>query len=844
MTLPPAGNPAYFVGSMDDNGPYGAPSDALTLWKFVINFVNPGLSSFGLTNTVPVAPFNSILALCGGSRNCIPQPSTANRIDHLGYRQRPLHRAAYRNFGSYESIVTNQSVSAGTGPGGEVSGIRWWELRSPNSSPVIFQEGTYAPGLTDGIHRWMGSITEDNQGNMALGYSVSSATVFPGVSYTGRLVGDPLGTMPQGEASIIVGTGSETGGGNRWGDYTSTTVDPTDDYTFWHVNEWVPTTSDRGWVLRAGAFKFASCTAPPKGTAHFNVTICGGANLGGAVVSIDGAVYGGTLANGTYDAVLAPGMHTYSVTKDTFSTATGNFSVSDGGITNVSPCIVGAPTIGATTSAIQAEGCSPPNGAIDPGETVAVSLCVQNTGGGNTANLVGTLQASGGVTNPGSPQNYGVVVAGGSAVCRTFTFTASGACGGTVTASVHFQDGATDLGTQTYSFTLGALAATLSENFDGVVAPALPAGWTADQGVNAGGFPFWVTSNSGSPVPVADSLPNAAFTQDPANLLDNRIYTPVVMYTGGSQLMFRQNYDLEAQSATTAYDAGVLEININGGGWVDILTAGGSFVTGGYDHTGINTAFSNPLLPSRPCWSGITGGFVSVAVNLPVAGIGMPVQFRWRMGSDNSVTHVGWRIDNVAIAQRVCSTNCAAPATTSVVSRKMHGGAGNFDIALPLSGTPGIECRTGGASNDYTIVVTFGSTVTVSGSPQAQVSSGAGVVGSGGVANGGMVTVSGNTVTIPLTNVANAQTILVSLNGVSDSPEATGNLIIPMSRLLGDTNGSGSVKTVTSSDLAETKSRVGQPVSETNFRSDVNANGAINATDVAIVKASIGTGLP
>ena len=167
-----------------------------------------------MANTIPVASFNSILGLCGGTRACIPQPGTANKIDHLGYRQRPLFRLAYRNFGDHESLVTNQSVSGGTGPNGEVSGIRWWELRSPNSSPVIFQEGTYAPGVTDGIHRWMGSIAMDGEGNMALGYSSAnsaSPAVFPSVNYTGRFPSDPLGTMPLGEGTIIAGTGSQTG---------------------------------------------------------------------------------------------------------------------------------------------------------------------------------------------------------------------------------------------------------------------------------------------------------------------------------------------------------------------------------------------------------------------------------------------------------------------------------------------------------------------------------------------------------------------------------------------------------------------------------------------------------
>ncbi|MEP6871976.1 MAG: hypothetical protein ABI939_09020 [Anaerolineaceae bacterium] len=260
-TPPPLGSPNYFVGSQDNNGPYGATSDALNLYKFHVDFVTPSNSTFVLANTVPVASFNSILGLCGGTRACIPQPGTASKIDHLGYRQRPLFRLAYRNFGNHESLVTNQSVSGGTGPNGEVSGIRWWELRSPNSGPVIFQQGTYAPGITDGIHRWMGSIAMDGQGNMALGYSSANGVNparFPSVSYTGRLAGDPLGTLPQGEGIIIAGTGSQTTSLNRWGDYTSIVTDPTDDLTFWYVSEWVPVTSSVGWQLRVGSFKLAT----------------------------------------------------------------------------------------------------------------------------------------------------------------------------------------------------------------------------------------------------------------------------------------------------------------------------------------------------------------------------------------------------------------------------------------------------------------------------------------------------------------------------------------------------------------------------------------------------------
>src|SRR6184192_2568052 len=261
QTPPPVGSPNFFVGSQDDNGPYGAPSDGLTFWKFHYDPNTPGNSTFMMTTTLATQPFNSILGLCGGTRNCIPQPGTSNKIDHLGYRQRPLFRFAYRNFGDHESLVTNQSVSAGTGPNGEVSGVRWWELRDPNGSPVIFQEGTYAPGLTDGVHRWMGSIAMNSLGDIALGFSASNTSVFPSVFYTARHDGDPPGQMTLGEGSIKDGTGSQTGS-NRWGDYTALVPDPTDDTTFWFIDEYVPTTSGIGWRLRIGAFNLAGGPTP------------------------------------------------------------------------------------------------------------------------------------------------------------------------------------------------------------------------------------------------------------------------------------------------------------------------------------------------------------------------------------------------------------------------------------------------------------------------------------------------------------------------------------------------------------------------------------------------------
>jgi subtilisin-like proprotein convertase family protein len=257
-TLPPAGSPEYFMGTMDNGGPYGAPQDALTLWEFSVDWATPGNSTFVLAATLPVDPFDSMFPCSPGSRDCIPQPGTSEKIDILSYRQRPMWRLAYRNFGAYESLVTNQSVEATTG----IAGMRWYEVRSPNSSPVVYQQGTYAPGASDGIHRWMGSIAMDRDGNMALGYSASDGvSTYPSSWYTGRLATDPLGSMAQGEGVIVNGLGSQLSTGSRWGDYTSMTVDPVDDCTFWYINEYYPSTSQTGWRLTIGAFKFPSCGA-------------------------------------------------------------------------------------------------------------------------------------------------------------------------------------------------------------------------------------------------------------------------------------------------------------------------------------------------------------------------------------------------------------------------------------------------------------------------------------------------------------------------------------------------------------------------------------------------------
>jgi hypothetical protein len=249
--LPPIPTIGYFIGTMDDGGPYGAPFDGVNVFHLRFTF-SPPAAALTLVKSIPVAAFDSIFPCAPGPRDCIPQPGTTQKIDILSYRQRPLHRAAYRRFSTYESLVTNQSVEALPA----IAGVRWYELRGLSNTtavPSVFQQGTVVGN--DGVNRWMGSIAQDRRANMALGYSVSNATtVFPGIRYTGRLAGDPLGSMPQGEGTIAIGTGSQTGS-PRWGDYTSMNVDPRDDCRFWYVNEYYSVTGGT-WNTRIGHFAF------------------------------------------------------------------------------------------------------------------------------------------------------------------------------------------------------------------------------------------------------------------------------------------------------------------------------------------------------------------------------------------------------------------------------------------------------------------------------------------------------------------------------------------------------------------------------------------------------------
>ena len=387
-TPPPAGSPNYLMNVDPDSG-------ALNIWKFHVDFVQKANSTLTGPISIPgAAPF---MAPCFPDiGDCLPQPGTTQKLDALG--DRLMYRLAYRNFGNHESIVATHTVLTDSGN----TGVRWYEVRNPNSAPTIYQQGTFAP---DTDNRWMASIAMDHVGNIGVGYSVGSSVTFPSIRYTGWEVGNPLGIL-QGETSLVAGGGSQTGY-NRWGDYSAMRIDISDDCTFWYTQEYQAFTDVANWSTRIGSFKFPSCS---------------GQSQAGTTTTLASSSPTSTFGQSvTFTATVSP------------SAATGSVQFLDGAI-SLGSIVLSGGTASLTTAnltvgshSITATYSGDPNFS---GSTSSVLTQTVNKASTTTA-LTSSLNAS----------TYGDQV--------TFTATVSPSSG--PTGSVQFFDGATSLGTMTLS---------------------------------------------------------------------------------------------------------------------------------------------------------------------------------------------------------------------------------------------------------------------------------------------------------------------------------------------------------------------------------------------------------
>ncbi len=515
----------------------------------------------------------------GGNGDLMPQLGSVHTIDGGDSR---IQNLVYRNGSLWATHAVFLPTLTQTR-----AALQWWEIAT---NGVVKQLGRRddSSGKTNYGYP---SIAVNKNSDFLIGYSRFASNQYASGNYSFRFAFDATNTLRDdtvfkaGESAYYKTFGNAD---NRWGDYSSTVVDPINDLTFWTIQEY-------------------------------------------AAASVGDPNIEGNSRWGTWWARVDAG-----------------------------------PNVIFESTTLTSENCTPTNGLIDPGETVAVNVALKNVGGLNVTNLTATLQTNSGIASPSGAQNYGGLIAAGSSVTRSFSFAASGTCGGIITAVFSLQDGTNSLGTITNQFQLGVAQTAFSQNFDGVAAPALPAGWTTI----AGNVSAWNTSTS-----FRDTLPNAAFSAAPGSISSNRITSPTFsIISTNPQLSFVHKYDFEP-----GYDGGVLEISIGGAAFSDFVTAGGLFTENGYSAI-LPTLYGNPL-GGRSAWTGNSGGFVTTTAKLPAAAAGKTVQLRWYSGTDNSGSAAGWYLDTIAITDGFAC--CISPPAIVNVLRN----GTNINFSFPtLSG--------------------------------------------------------------------------------------------------------------------------------------------------------------
>ena len=507
-TPPPSGQQELFLGSIDNGVPY------VYQYLFHVDFKTPSNSTFtGLGGSMPIAGVAHFDLACGGAGACIPQRGVSDLLDSLG--DRLMYRLAYRNFsGDHQAWLVSHSVTAGSSVG-----ERWYEFRAPENSTSlsVYQQGTFAP---DSKYRWMGSIAMDSAQDIALGYSVSSSSLYPSISFTGRVPGDALGTM-EAEASIVAGSGSQTDTGDRWGDYTSMAIDAADDCTFWYTNQYYMVTATFDWSTRIASLKFPGCGDPPppnfsispspsslsiaqgnQGTSTITTTISGGFNS--AITLSTSGVPSGTTVSFNPNPIPAPGNGSSTMTITVgASTATGTYPIT---VTGNGGGIQQNATVTLTVTApIQPNftiSASPSSVTIQPGNQGASTITATISGGFSSAISLSASGAPSGATvsfnpnpipAPGAGSSTMTIMVGSSTPTGTYPITVAGNGGGiqqnttvnlTVTALQVYDCGFNFRGTTSYVTDEPYAVAVLGEI-------------TQQNKLNGNGVPcpyFWVTS--------------------------------------------------------------------------------------------------------------------------------------------------------------------------------------------------------------------------------------------------------------------------------------------------------------------------------------------------------------
>lgn len=385
ISPPPPGSPAYvFAPAALD---YDGTGPGLHFWTAASTWGGSPTLTVTAKPDIATAAYNT--NLCNFSRDCIPQLGTTQKLDSLNGQL--MFRVAYRNLGGTESILVSHTVNALVFPANQAA-VRWYEIRTPGTTPTVFQQSTYAP---TSANRWVSSIAMDESGNIAAGYSISDGTMFPSINITGRQTFDPPNTLGS-EITMFAGLGNQNGALNRWGDYTLMSVDPRDGCSFWYINQYQPANGSFNWKTRVASFRFANCVAPLRGTLTGLVKDGLGNPIEDAVVLVDAGFSGATDSTGRYIIVLPPGVYNVTAT-DPASGCTASASqaatVTNGATTTRNFTLTGAASLAVKSTTVD-DSAGNGNGVINRNECFKLDVDLSNDGCSGASAISASLTTS------------------------------------------------------------------------------------------------------------------------------------------------------------------------------------------------------------------------------------------------------------------------------------------------------------------------------------------------------------------------------------------------------------------------------------------------------------------
>ncbi|MGA9527718.1 MAG: choice-of-anchor D domain-containing protein [Terriglobales bacterium] len=469
-TPPVDGTPGLFI-TWQNNDP-----GQLYLRTLALNFA-AGTATLGGPTVISTA--NTTLTCGGNAGDCVPQEGTTQELDTLG--DRLMYRFAIRHFADHDRAVVNHAVTSGS-----QAAIRWYELYDPAGAVTLNQQSTFAP---DSTYRWMASLAEDQTQDIGMGYSASSSTIYPAIRFTGRIPTDSVNTM-ESEATILNGTGSQVGSyAYRWGDYTAMQVDPSDDCTFWYVDQYQAVNGTFDWSTNISSFSFSRCSGSALFTLNANPDPVSVVEASSGTTTVNVVPGNGFGANVTLSASGLPSGVTAAFSPNpTASTSTATFTVAGTVATGTYPVTISgiAGSLNYHTT-VQLAVTAPPNAPavtlsaasltfvneVVGGTTAAKSVTLTNSGTG-TLNIA-SITPSGDFAVSSTTCGSTLAVAKKCVIKVTFTPTQVGSRSGAITITDNALNSPQSIsltGTGTVQATLTPATATFTSENVGTASPA------------------------------------------------------------------------------------------------------------------------------------------------------------------------------------------------------------------------------------------------------------------------------------------------------------------------------------------------------------------------------------